>query len=205
MQRTRSYSSSSLVSLPSISYNAFTHAPARIDDVPSPDPRGMLITCVERYKPLPRFPVISSTETKSLYGITPHAIRAALCNANGSYGLLESCNSVISVKRCSAPLSALASTMTGSSIFRTTISIGQFPSSITAAFNTVPPYSIQYGGVSLHPPPQFTRTGRRVITSSFCIFASESYVSPFTALERIALLIVLKQESLYVSSKQDKK
>ena len=55
----------------------------------------------------------------------------------------------ISVKVCSAPLSALARTITGSSTFLTTTSIGQFPSSITAAFSTVPPCSMQYGGVSL--------------------------------------------------------
>ena len=26
-------------------------------------------------------------------------------------------------------------------------------------FNTVPPFSLQYGGVSLQPPPQLTRSG----------------------------------------------
>lgn len=109
----------------------------------------------------------------------------------------------ISVKVCSAPLSALARTITGSSTFLTTTSIGQFPSSITAAFRTVPPCSMQYGGVSLQPPPQFTdwEIYGHLIFAHLCI---RIITKALTAPARIPLLMVAKQESIYFSSKQDR-
>lgn len=40
-----------------------------------------------------------------------------------------------------------------------------------ATFNTVPPFSLQYGGVSLQPPPQLTRSGSFTVCFSVTILA----------------------------------
>ena len=57
-------------------------------------------------------------------------------------------------------MSVLASSICNSGILRISTSIGSQPLNRIAALRTVPPCSLQYGGVSDQPPPQFTRTGR---------------------------------------------
>ena len=63
---------------------------------------------------------------------------------------------------------------------------GLSPSSRIAAFSTVPPFSLQYGGVSDHPPPKFTRSGSLTSSSSVTILASLFSRSPSSVAARIA-------------------
>ena len=70
--------------------------------------------------------------------------------------------------------------MQGLSSFLSLTKIGLLPLSEIAAFITVPPFSLQYGGVSDQPPPKLTLTGKLATTSLCAILSSGLYLIPDT-------------------------
>ena len=62
-----------------------------------------------------------------------------------------------------------------------------------AALSTVPPISQQIGGVSLHPPPQFTRRGRLTVCFSVTILQLSLYhnISPLVLFEPFLISVFI--------------
>ena len=133
-----------------------------MEEVPSPEPFGTFVTSECITNPLPRRFKISDNSCPS-FGMISQANRHAFCSANGSNGSPVACKgSIVSNSPCTS-ISLLSKTIFNSSIFSSVTSTGFSPFRRIATFNTVPPFSLQYGGVSLQPPPQLTRSGNLTV------------------------------------------
>ncbi|MPN00229.1 hypothetical protein SDC9_147423 [bioreactor metagenome] len=150
---------------------AFTHAAARILLVPNPLPFGTPVTSVSIQMPPPsRFNITSRLPPWA--GITPQASKAAFWRTKESNGSPTDWRAEISVNSPWTSISADSKTIFFSSNRLSRTDTGLSPFSNIAAFSTVPPFSLQYGGVSDQPPPQLTRRGSFTSNSSTAIRAS---------------------------------
>ena len=145
-----------------------------MEEVPRPLPFGTFITSECISNPPPRRVRISSRLPPS-DGIIPHARRQAFCSAKGSYGSPVFWSSSIESNSPCTSMSRLSNTIFFSGIFISVTSTGNSPFRLMAALSTVPPISQQIGGVSLHPPPQFTRRGRLTVCFSVTILQLSLY------------------------------
>ena len=186
------YKSLSVCSIPINPNTAFTHAADKIEDVPRPEPFGTFVTSLCIIKPPPRRSNISC-KLCPFWGMTPHASKHAFWSANESNGSPVLCKGSISSNSPWTSISLLSNTILYSGILSTVTSTGFSPLRRIAIFRTVPPHSLQYGGVSLHPPPQFTRRGSSTVYLSVAIFNSSLYFKCWRVAPNIVLSISLKQ------------
>ena len=89
-------------------------------------------------------------------------------------------------------ISLLSKIILYSLIFSNVTSTGNSSFNVIAAFNTVPPFSLQYGGVSLQPPPKFTLSGNLTTCLSLTILALSLYVRLFIVAFNTSVCIVSK-------------
>ena len=136
--------------------------------MPNPEPLGTCVTSVSKHIPQPIL-CITSSIFLSLSRITPLITSADFSNINSSFMLPQSFNSSMFLNSFSIFKSMLLSIILLSFISFTLHLIGNLPFNKNAAFNTLPPFSLQYGGVSDHPPPKLTLIGISTVLSFRCL------------------------------------
>jgi len=115
--------------------------------------------------PPPTFSSHFASDAFGSLGASPVRTSADSASDDQRVGSPRSARSAIVRISRVCPASVLVMRITGSSSSFATTWIGSCPRSVTATFTTLPPTSLQIGGVSLQPPARSTRTGVEVQTA----------------------------------------
>ena len=114
----------------------------------------------------------------------PVTVSALFTRAHQSDGSFAARISAMSEIVHDLPRSALSTLTSRSRRRRTRTFTGRAPFSVTAALKTVPPISMQIGGVSLHPPAKSILSGSSTSTHASCSLSASSFACSTFAISR---------------------